>query len=103
MSCQVSSLLTLQISRALKVSTKSSINLGLPSNKYGPKIQRDQEYQNTPNSGDLIRVVWLLTTTGRQEVMTTGRSSNQLLKKLSDPSSIAKYKKSQTRVEALGN
>jgi len=95
--------LTLQILRALKVSTKSSINLGLSSNKCGPKTQRDQEYQNTPNSGGLIHVVWLLTTTGRQEVVTTGRSSNQLLKKLSDPSSIAKYKKSQTRVEALGN
>jgi len=66
-------------------------------------MQRDQEYQNIPNSGGLIRVVWLLTTTGRQEVETTGRSSNRLLKKLSDPSSIAKYKRSQTRVEALGN
>ena len=74
-----------------------------PSTKLGEKMQKNQKFPNTPNNSGLISVKGLSTITGHQEVSKTGKSSRRLLKTLRDSSSMTKFKKLWTKVEAHGS
>ena len=77
--------------------------LGLIVGQSWSKNAKNQGYPNTPSNGGQNRVAKPLIPTGQQEVMKIGSSSKQLSKTPSNRSSTTKFKKSQIKVEALGN
>ena len=66
-------------------------------------MQKNQKNLNIPSSGGQIHAVKLLTLTGHQEVMKTGNHSKRQLRTPSEFSSMTRFRKSQIKVEALGN
>ena len=49
-----------------------------PSIRHGPRMQNDQEFQNTPSNGRQKSVVNLSTIIEQQEVLKIERSSKKL-------------------------
>ena len=66
-------------------------------------MQKNRKSPNTPNSGGQNHAVRPSTTTGQQEISKTGKHSKRQSKTPSKPSSMIKFKKLLTKVEAHGN
>ena len=84
-------------------SNKQSIKLEQSSTKLGQRTQRKWKFPSIPNNGGPTNANGPSKTTGHQEVLKTGRNSRRLSKTSRDPTSMTKFKKLRTRVEAPGN